>query len=137
MRARHALWGLFLTAAAGGFLPLGLGARDIVVREVALRHITMDKSQPADGETVSGVTEVRLFFSGEPLIRGASIRIVDSSRSPVPSTPPAADPADLKQLFVTMEAPLPVGTYVVQWRCIADDGHVMRGSFRFEVAAEA
>jgi methionine-rich copper-binding protein CopC len=37
---------------------------------------------------------------------------------------------------VQVDPPLPPGAYVVQWRCIADDGHVMRGDFRFEVAAE-
>jgi methionine-rich copper-binding protein CopC len=35
-----------------------------------------------------------------------------------------------------MEPPLGPGTYVVQWRCIADDGHVMRGDFTFEVVPE-
>jgi methionine-rich copper-binding protein CopC len=61
---------------------------------------------------------------------------VTSSRSLMRSTPPAADPDDPKQLFVQVDPPLPPGAYVVQWRCIADDGHVMRGDFRFEVVAE-
>jgi methionine-rich copper-binding protein CopC len=54
----------------------------------------------------------------------------------MPSSAVAADPADPRQLFVTLEQGLPSGTYVVQWRCIDDDTHVMRDSFRFEVAAE-
>jgi methionine-rich copper-binding protein CopC len=69
-------------------------------------------------------------------MRGASVRVVTSSRQLMRSTPPAPDAADPKQVFVTMEPPLPPGTYVVQWRCIADDGHVMRGNLTFEVAAE-
>jgi methionine-rich copper-binding protein CopC len=52
------------------------------------------------------------------------------------SSPPAPDSTDGKQVFVTVDPPLPPGTYVVQWRCIADDGHVMRGDFTFEVSAE-
>jgi len=82
-----------------------------------------------DGE----VTEVRLFFSDAPLMRGASIRVVDSSRKLIRSSPPVADPEDPKQLSVQLPSALPGGTYVVQWRCIADDGHVMRGSFTFDV----
>jgi methionine-rich copper-binding protein CopC len=98
------------------------------------RHITLDSSVPADqGAIQGGVTEVRLFFSDAPLMRGASIRIVDSSRKLMRSSPPEADPADPKQLAVQVDPALPDGTYVVQWRCIADDGHVMRGSFTFEV----
>jgi copper transport protein len=100
----------------------------------AARHITLESSIPADEEAVDGeVGEVRLFFSDAPLMRGASIRIVDSSRKLMRSGPPEADPEDGKQLAVQIDPALPDGTYVVQWRCIADDGHVMRGSFTFDV----
>lgn len=98
-------------------------------------HITLDASQPEDDQTVAGnVTEVRLFFSEAPLMRGASIRVVNSSRRLVRSSPPEADTTDPRQLAVQIEPALPEGRYVVQWRCIADDGHVMRGDFTFEVA---
>jgi copper transport protein len=99
----------------------------------AFEHITMDRSAPADGEKVAHASEIRLFFSGAPLMRGASVRVVNSARSLMRSSPPAADAEDSRQLFVTIDPPLPPGTYVVQWRCIADDGHVMRGDFTFEV----
>ncbi|MEQ1856257.1 MAG: copper resistance CopC family protein [Longimicrobiales bacterium] len=103
----------------------------------AFEHITMDRSVPGDGEKVAGqVSEIRLFFSGAPLMRGASIRVVNSARSLMRSSPPAADSTDDKQIFVRIDPALPPGTYVVQWRCIADDGHVMRGDFTFEVTAE-
>ena len=98
-------------------------------------HITLEASLPEDDQTVDEeVTEVRLFFSDAPLMRGASIRIVNSSRRLVRSGPPQADPTDAKQLSVSINPALPAGRYVVQWRCIADDGHVMRGDFTFEVS---
>lgn len=104
--------------------------------EPIVRHITLDASLPEDEAVIEGeVTEVRLFFSDAPLMRGASIRIVNSSRQLMRSRPPRADEEDPKQLWVQVAQPLPAGTYVVQWRCIADDGHVMRGDFTFEVAA--
>ncbi len=96
-------------------------------------HITLEKSAPADASTASAVSEIRLFFTGAPLMRGASVRVVTSGRSLMRSSPPAADPHDPKQIFVQIDPPLPPGAYVVQWRCIADDGHVMRGDFTFEV----
>ena len=50
----------------------------VVERSVApwaAPHITLDASAPEDEGTVEGeVTEVRLFFSDAPLMRGASIR---------------------------------------------------------------
>ena len=98
-------------------------------------HITLEASMPEDDQAVNGeVTEVRLFFSDAPLMRGASIRIVNSSRRLVRSSPPQADATDAKQLSVKIDPALPTGRYVVQWRCIADDGHVMRGDFTFEVS---
>jgi methionine-rich copper-binding protein CopC len=131
MRRGIAQWSAVLLAVLAVIVPASLDAR------AAEFHITMDQSVPADGQTVSGdVSEVRLFFSDAPLMRGASVRIVTSSRSLMRSTPPAPDPDDGKQLFVRVDPPLPPGAYVVQWRCIADDGHVMRGDFAFEVAAE-
>ena len=102
----------------------------------ALPHITLEKSEPADGSTVPAVSEIRLYFTGAPLMRGASVRVVTSGRQLMRSTPPAADTEDPRQVYVHMDPPLPPGTYVVQCRCIADDGHVMRGDFTFEVATQ-
>jgi copper resistance protein C len=146
MKVRHSGWFVVLLVLSGALLPPGLEARpvasvdDLVPVELeaveVVRHITLDASAPAAGQVVSGqVNEIRLFFSGAPLLRGASVRIVTSQRSLMRSSPPAADANDPRQLFVTIDQPLPPGSYVVQWRCIADDGHVMRGDFRFEVAA--
>lgn len=130
MRVGRTMAGLVL------LLPIlvSLSATDVGARD-AVRHITLDASTPGDGESATEVREVRLFFSGAPLLRGASVRILTSSRQLVRSNPPAADPDDPTQLFVTIDEPLAPGSYVIQWRCIADDGHVMRGDFRFEVAA--
>jgi methionine-rich copper-binding protein CopC len=132
MRRRGVQWSALLLPVLAAIVQPGLDAR------AAEFHITLDKSVPADGETVTGdVREIRLFLSGAPLMRGASVRIVTSGRQLMRSSPPAADPADPKQIFVQVDPPLPPGAYVVQWRCIADDGHVMRGDFTFEVATEA
>lgn len=100
-------------------------------------HIVLDSSLPED-ESVNAdpVSEIRLFFSDAPLMRGASVRVVTSARQLVRTSPPAPDPEDPKQLFVQIDPPLPPGAYRVQWRCIADDGHVMRGDFAFEISAE-
>jgi methionine-rich copper-binding protein CopC len=131
MTRKSALRSLLWLVAFSVLATPGLSARDTTV------HITLDASSPEDGQKVVGeVTEVRLFFSGAPLLRGASVRIVTAGRSLVRTSPPAPDSDDPKQLFVKVEQALAPGAYVVQWRCIADDGHVMRGDFRFEVVAE-
>lgn len=131
--------GLVLPGATGE--PEPPGVRDEVSPVVPVvvsvaPHITLEASLPEDDQTVAGdVTEVRLFFSDAPLMRGASIRVVNASRRLVRSSPPEADADDPKQLSVQIDPALEPGRYVVQWRCIADDGHVMRGDFTFEVAS--
>jgi methionine-rich copper-binding protein CopC len=122
---------LGLLAVVAVAVPPSLTARGPVV------HIVLDKSAPDDGEAIAGeVTEIRLSFSDAPLMRGASIRVMTSGRSLMRSTPPAPDSDDPKVVAVQLTPALPPGGYVVQWRCIADDGHVMRGDFTFEVTAE-
>jgi methionine-rich copper-binding protein CopC len=102
-----------------------------------LRHLTLDQTVPATDSTVSGpVSEVRLSFSEPPLLRGTSVRVVDSGRSLVASSPPITFETDPRVVYVTVDPSLPVGAYTVQWRVIAQDGHVMRGNFGFEVKGE-
>lgn len=133
--AGRRLLGLFLVAglvAATGLLHAGVARAGS-----GALHITLDATRPAADSTVVGpVSEVRLIFSGPPLLRGASVRVVNSARSLVRSSPPTHDPADLKEVFVRIDPPLPAGAFVVQWRVIADDGHVMRDDFSFEVVQE-
>jgi len=110
---------------------------DAAASSAEMMHIVLDASAPEDESTsAEPVDEIRLFFSDAPLMRGASVRVVTSARQLMRTSPPAPDPVDSKQLFVKIDPPLQPGSYVVQWRCIADDGHVMRGDFTFEVTAE-
>jgi methionine-rich copper-binding protein CopC len=121
-------------ATLGLVLVVTATARSASYIPYATPHITLDASMPADEDVVDGeVSEVRLFFSEAPLMRGASIRVVNSSRQLIRSSPPEADAEDPRQLAVQIAEGLPGGKYVIQWRCIADDGHVMRGSFTFDV----
>jgi len=102
-----------------------------------IRHLTLDHALPGpDSVVTADVAEVRLFFSEPPQMRATSIRIVDAGRSLMTSTPPSAYEGDERQVYVSLEDPLPPGSYVVQWRVMAQDGHVQRGDFRFRVDAE-
>jgi len=128
------LSGLLALCAA---LTLPVFSAEAAPPPLALLHIVLDSSAPADESVMSEpVSEIRLFFSDAPLMRGASVRVVTSARQLMRTSPPALDSDDPKQLFVQVDPPLPPGSYRVQWRCIADDGHVMRGDFAFEVSAE-
>jgi methionine-rich copper-binding protein CopC len=110
---------------------------DAAPSDAVMPHIVLESSVPEDESvTAEPVQEIRLYFSDAPLMRGASVRVVTSARQLMRTSPPTPDPDDGKQVYVEVDPPLPPGSYRVQWRCIADDGHVMRGAFAFEVAAE-
>lgn len=45
------------------------------------------------------------------------------------------DPADPRRLIVRLDSPLPNGAYEVRWEAFSADGHLVRGTFAFTVAA--
>jgi copper resistance protein C len=127
-----------LVAGAVGLLASVATLGHILPAEAAaMRHLTLDHALPgADSVVTTDVTEVRLFFSEPPQMRATTIRVVDAGRSLMTSTPPSAYEGDERQVYVSLENPLPPGSYVVQWRVMAQDGHVQRGDFTFRVDAE-
>jgi methionine-rich copper-binding protein CopC len=136
MKSIRAIWISGLVVLVTAFV-LPAYSADAATTDADVWHIVLDNSSPEDESASPGpVDQVRLIFSDAPLMRGASVRVVTSARQLMRTSPPAPDPEDPKQLFVEISPPLPPGAYVVQWRCIADDGHVMRGDFTFEVTAE-
>jgi len=126
-----------LAATVGVVASLAALGHILPAEATAVRHLTLDHALPGPDSVVSaGVSEVRLFFSEPPQMRATSIRVVDAGRSLMTSTPPSAYEGDERQVYISMEAPLPPGSYVVQWRVMAQDGHVQRGDFSFRVDAE-
>jgi methionine-rich copper-binding protein CopC len=99
----------------------------------AFAHAKMVASVPEDGATVaSGLSEIALLFS-KPL-RLTLVRVhrgTDDKNIPLANALPTAFAASAK---VTVAA-LPEGDYDVSWIAVAEDGHVMKGSFAFTVAA--
>lgn len=97
----------------------------------ALAHAKMTSSVPKDGATVAaGLSQIELNFS-KPL----RLTLVKVRRT-----------GDQKEIHVSSELPklmtesakvsvdaLPAGAYDISWTAVAEDGHVMKGSFAFSV----
>lgn len=125
------------TALSGLLFAVSVATAGSTDARVVVRHLTLDQTVPPTDSTVAGsVTEVRLTFSEAPLLRGTSVRVVDSGRSLMPASPPITFEPDPRTVYVTVDPALGAGAYTVQWRVIAQDGHVMRGNFGFEVKGE-
>ena len=96
-------------------------------------HLRLVKSAPRDGEVVTGLpTEIRLWFSQKPDVGLTTIRLLgeDSSAVEVGKVIRTADSLSVK---APLPAALPPGTYLVSWRTMSKDGHVVRGTYHFNV----
>jgi methionine-rich copper-binding protein CopC len=118
---------LIQTAALATLLLMGAQA-------TALAHAKMTASTPKDGSTVAaGLSQIELNFS-KPL-RLSMVHVRDAAQHEVPlkSELPTALASVVK---VDVESLTP-GSYQVSWTAVAEDGHVMKGSFAFSVEAAA
>ena len=99
----------------------------------ALAHAKMTASKPEDGSTVAaGLSEIELSFS-HPL-RLSMVHVRDGNKQDVPlksELPPSFTPV----AKISVDGLTP-GSYEVTWTAVAEDGHVMKGSFAFSVKAE-
>jgi methionine-rich copper-binding protein CopC len=100
-----------------------------------LAHAKMVASVPKDGATVAaGLSEIAFDFS-KPM-RLTLVRV-----HPVKGGDDAMVTSALPKAFAdAVKVPvgaLAVGAYKISWTAVAEDGHVMKGSFAFTVAAPA
>ena len=118
---------LILTISALGLAP-----------SVAFAHSRPEQSNPAPDGTVSGLSEVRIWFTQELTLRGNDIAVTDAAGNRVDNYDAYVDQADpaRKQLVATVQ-PLAEGTYTVTWTSSsAEDGHPGTDSYSFSVAPE-
>jgi copper resistance protein C len=99
-------------------------------------HFELKKSEPAADATVASPARVRLFFSEAPEAGSVSIRLISPSGDPVETGDAVADEHDASVFSASVGRTLPAGAYTVSWRGMGDDGHAVRGDFKFAVSAE-
>jgi methionine-rich copper-binding protein CopC len=96
----------------------------------ALAHAKMTASKPADGSTVAaGTSEIELNFS-KPL-RLSMVHVRDASKHDIALK--SALPATFGPAVKLNTEALTPGHYEVTWTAVAEDGHVMKGAFKFSV----
>src|SRR3990172_12015294 len=103
----------------------------LAVPAVAMAHAKMNASVPKDGATVpAGLSEIELSFS-TPL-RVPLIHVVRAAEQKEITVTSGLPKSFVNSAKLTVD-PLPAGLYEVSWTAVADDGHVMNGSFKFSV----
>ena len=96
-------------------------------------HNHLVKSAPAADEQVArSPTAVRLWFAEKPVTQFTSISLskADSSKVEIGKTHATEDSLSVA---ADLAKPLPAGMYTVSWRTAGDDGHAIRGKYRFSV----
>jgi methionine-rich copper-binding protein CopC len=115
MTSMKVLWGLALSLTAA----------------LAQAHAHLQKAVPADGGVITASpANVVLSFSEPAHLTACWIQKGDGPKQKIGSLP--TEPAG--QVSVPMPHLTP-GTYVVSWRVIGDDGHIVAGQIRFTVSA--
>ena len=104
----------------------------IAVPDVVFAHVQMIASVPKDGAVApAGLSEIEMRFS-KPL----RLTVVHVMQATEKKEIPLA--SELPKSFVSSAklavGALSKGAYEVTWTAVADDGHVMNGSFGFSVS---
>jgi methionine-rich copper-binding protein CopC len=110
-----------------------MGALALLLPGAAALHLRLIKSSPRDGEIVTNLpTEIRLWFSQKPEAGLTTVKLLreDSSTVELGKVEPASDSTAVKAPIPSALVP---GTYTVTWRSTSKDGHVVRGSYHFNM----
>ena len=113
-------------------------AGPVLVAAARPAHLELEKSSPADGATVSSISEIRLTFTDTPMNMGAktvSIRILGADGRTLSTGSAVKDPNNARVYSLALPRGLEPQAYRVAWETMANDGDVVKGEFRFTVAA--
>jgi methionine-rich copper-binding protein CopC len=97
----------------------------------AWAHTGLASSEPAIGATVAAPAEIVLTFAGE--VRLTAVALADASGAEKALGDILTDTA--AKFVITIEEPLPNGEYVLTWRAVGADTHVVSGEIPFSVSA--
>jgi methionine-rich copper-binding protein CopC len=92
-------------------------------------HTRLAASSPADGAEVKTLSEIRLDFSAT--VKLTAVRLEDAAGSEISLATIPGDPAETFAIAIGQS--LAAGSYVIIWRSISGDGHIVSGEIRFSV----
>lgn len=97
------------------------------------RHLRLLKSEPAADATLDAPPgSVELWFSEAPEVKVTTIRLTAAGTTHKLEKV-VADPEDGKHIVATVDSTGAAGAWVVSWRTMSKDGHVVNGEIAFRV----
>ncbi|MCF4978463.1 copper homeostasis periplasmic binding protein CopC [Pseudomonas gessardii] len=103
-----------------------------------LAHPTLLSSSPADGAKGAAPATIELHFSENLITQFSGAKLIMTAmpgmaHSPMPVKASVSGASDPKVMLIKPTAPLPVGTYRVDWRAVSSDTHPITGNVVFSV----
>ncbi|MGE3177970.1 MAG: copper resistance protein CopC [Vicinamibacterales bacterium] len=104
----------------------------LALSTLAQAHTKLEKSDPADGATLTTSPKwVQLFFNEKPDLKVSKVELTGpSGKIELGAAHSMAD----KDIMSTIDRALDSGKYTVSWQTAGKDGHVIKGSFSFTVS---
>ena len=104
-----------------------------IIPSVASAHAYLVKSVPAGRATLfSSPGKIQLWFNERLEPRYSSLSLSESSGKPVKTGKAEVSAEDPKQLSAPIR-PLPPGKYLIKYRVLSVDGHIVQDQFPFTV----
>lgn len=112
---------------------LTIGAAMLALTGIAQAHTHLQMAMPADNSVLaSPPSQIMLHFSEATRLTALSIQ-KDGDKEPKSVSPLPKESATALSVPVAALAP---GKYVVNWRVVGDDNHVMSGALHFTVTGK-
>ena len=113
-------------------------ASGLLLSSLAQAHPKLLSSTPAEGADGAAPDKIELHFSENLLTQFSGAKLVMTempgmAHSPMPMKAKVSAGSDPKSMLITPLAPLPAGTYQVQWRAVSSDTHPITGNVTFKV----
>lgn len=113
-------------------------ASGLLLSTLAQAHPKLLSSTPTEGADGAAPGKIELRFSEDLLTQFSGAKLVMTempgmSHSPMPMKAKVSAGSDPKTMLVTPLAPLPAGSYKVEWRAVSSDTHPITGNVTFKV----
>jgi methionine-rich copper-binding protein CopC len=114
----------FYRVLLGAFLGLGLAS------QATLAHSSKEGTRPNDGAVLTTPPE-KVGMTFDMPMRVTLVTLTDQDGKDHALT--RQDNMQPVKVFDATPPILPIGSYTVEWRGLAEDGHPMQGTFSFQV----
>ncbi|WP_043931822.1 copper resistance CopC family protein [Bacillus sp. EB01] len=99
---------------------------------IASAHTQLESSTPESGQVVKeNLNQIVLNFGGEVESLSTMTLVKDGQEVPFESIEPQGT-----QMIGTVADPLATGSYIIQWKIVGEDGHIITGEIPFTVQVE-